>query len=223
MSQGLDRHSSRSHRAAPGGRGVRPARSTRLPREQRRSQLLGVALEVFSTHGYHKASMDEIAEAAGVSKPVLYQHFPGKRELYLALVDDHLEQLAARLLTALRSSAVNRTRVESMLNVYFDFVADSPNAYRLIFETDQMADAEIRSRFENFHLGVAEAIGSVLGPNAGISQAHAVMLARSLTAMAEAGAYYWAHNPSVGDRAEAQRQVFRLAWGGISIIDEDWQ
>lgn len=207
----------------PTSRSPRPLRSTRLPREQRREQLLGVALEIFSRHGYHKASMDDIAESAGVSKPVLYQHFPGKRELYLALVDDNLDQLAARLLTALQSSTVNRTRVESMLNVYFDFVADSPQAYRLIFHTDQLADTEIRERFENFHMGVAEAIGSVLGPNAGISQAHAVMLARSLTAMAEAGAYYWAHNPSVGDREQAQRQVFRLAWGGISIIDEDWQ
>lgn len=207
----------------PQSRSQRSTRSTRLPREQRRAQLLGVALEIFARHGYHKASMDDIAEAAGVSKPVLYQHFPGKRELYLALVDENLNQLTARLLSALQSSTVNRTRVEAMLNVYFDFVADSPQAYRLIFHTDQLADTEIRERFENFHMGVAEAIGAVLGPNAGIGQANAVMLARSLTAMAEAGAYYWSRNPAVGDRATAQRQVFRLAWGGISIIDEDWQ
>lgn len=63
----------------PTSRSPRPLRSTRLPREQRREQLLGVALEIFSRHGYHKASMDDIAESAGVSKPVLYQHFPGKR------------------------------------------------------------------------------------------------------------------------------------------------
>lgn len=200
----------------------RRPRSPRMPREQRRSQLLAVALETFSHQGYHKASMDEIAEAAGVSKPVLYQHFPGKRELYLALVDHNLDRLAVRLVDALRSSTVNRARVESMLAVYFDFGGNEPDAYRLIFETDLMADPQIRARFENFHLGVAEAIGSVLGPNAGLSQSHAVMLARSLTAMAQAGASYWANHPEVGDREAAQRQVFRLAWGGISIIDEDW-
>lgn len=204
-------------------RQARSGRSTRLPREQRRNQLLNVALETFSQLGYHKASMDEIAEAAGVSKPVLYQHFPGKRDLYLALVDDNLEELGTRLLAALRSSTVNRTRVESMLNVYFDFVADSPEAYKLIFETDQLADPEIRERFENFHTGIAEAIGSILGPNAGLSQGHAVMLSLSLTSMAQAAASYWARHPAVGDRDEAQRQVFRLAWGGISIIDEDWE
>ena len=58
----------------------------RLPRTARRAQLLHVALDVFAESGYHAASMDEIAERAGVSKPVLYQHFPGKLDLYLALL-----------------------------------------------------------------------------------------------------------------------------------------
>src|SRR5580693_10508456 len=60
---------------------------TRLPRHERRRQLLDAALEVFVSQGYHAAAMDEIAERAGVSKPVLYQHFPGKLDLYLALLD----------------------------------------------------------------------------------------------------------------------------------------
>ena len=63
------------------------ARGTRLPRQQRREQVMSVARQVFVERGYHSAGMDEIAEAAGVSKPVLYQHFPSKLELYLALLD----------------------------------------------------------------------------------------------------------------------------------------
>ena len=63
---------------------VRP-RGGRLPRRERRVQLLESALEVFVRQGYHAAAMDDIAERAGVSKPVLYQHFPGKLDLYLAL------------------------------------------------------------------------------------------------------------------------------------------
>src|SRR5215472_14299817 len=63
-------------------------RGTRLPRLARRRQLLDAAMEVFVARGYHAAAMDEIAERAGVSKPVLYQHFPGKQELYLALLDE---------------------------------------------------------------------------------------------------------------------------------------
>src|SRR5580693_10000566 len=68
-------------------------RSTRLPRQERRRQLLDAALEVFVSQGYHAAAMDEIAERAGVSKPVLYQHCPGKLDLYLALLDQIVDEL----------------------------------------------------------------------------------------------------------------------------------
>src|SRR5438067_11906047 len=68
-------------------------RSSRLPRHERRRQLLDAALEVFVSQGYHAAAMDDIAERAGVSKPVLYQHFPGKHELYSALLDESVGTL----------------------------------------------------------------------------------------------------------------------------------
>jgi len=202
---------------------TRRGRPARLPREARRRQLLETALTVFSSNGYHGASMDDIADAAQVSKPVLYQHFPGKRELYLALVDHYLRELSAELVDALRGSEVNRERVESMLDVYFGFVETRPEAHRLIFESDLLADPEVAERFEAFHLAVAEAIAGVLGPNAGLSHPHAVLVSRSLTGMAQTAAVHWSRNPETGGRAEAQRQIFRLAWGGISVIDEDWQ
>ena len=78
--------------ASPQARSNGPT-GTRLPRPARRRQLLGAAQEVFVAQGYHAAAMDEIAERAGVSKPVLYQHFPGKLELYLALLDESVEEL----------------------------------------------------------------------------------------------------------------------------------
>src|SRR6476469_9671061 len=77
---------------------------TRLPKPARRRQLLGAAREVFVAQGYHAAAMDEIAERAGVSKPVLYQHFPGKLELYLALLDQGTEALLAAVRDALAAS-----------------------------------------------------------------------------------------------------------------------
>ena len=63
------------------------SRGQRMPRSERRAQLLEAAQAVFVAQGYHAAAMDEIADRAGVSKPVLYQHFPGKLDLYLALLD----------------------------------------------------------------------------------------------------------------------------------------
>ena len=76
-------------------------RAARLPREQRREQVLAAALDVFATSGYHAASMDEIADHAGVSKPVLYQHFPGKLDLYLAILDSGIDELMEAARTAL--------------------------------------------------------------------------------------------------------------------------
>src|SRR5215468_10811109 len=86
-------------------------RGTRLPRSQRRRQLLDAALEVFVSQGYHAAAMDDIAERAGVSKPVLYQHFPGKLDLYLALLDQSVDELVATVRDALGSTADNKQRV----------------------------------------------------------------------------------------------------------------
>jgi len=79
-------------------------RGTRLPRMARRAQLLGAARDVFVAQGFHAAAMDDIAERAGVSKPVLYQHFPGKLDLYLALLDASIEALLAAVRDGLAST-----------------------------------------------------------------------------------------------------------------------
>src|SRR5713226_5482027 len=97
-------------------------RGTRLPRLARRRQLLDAAMEVFVARGYHAAAMDEIADRAGVSKPVLYQHFPGKQELYLALLDESVDRLIDAVRTALRSTTDNRQRVNATFSAYFGYV-----------------------------------------------------------------------------------------------------
>ena len=90
-----------------------PARRTsRLPRGARRLQLLRAAQDVFVAQGFHAAAMDDIADRAGVSKPVLYQHFPGKRELYLALLEEHVSELADRVAEAMGGTDDNRARVD---------------------------------------------------------------------------------------------------------------
>src|SRR5689334_1491854 len=86
-------------------------RSARMPRSERRAQLLESALGAFVAQGYHAAAMDDIAERAGVSKPVLYQHFPGKLELYLALLDQSCDTIIDACNQALASTDDNKQRV----------------------------------------------------------------------------------------------------------------
>src|SRR5437016_11857165 len=111
-------------------------RPVRLPRSARRKQLLAAAQQVFVAQGYHAAAMDEIAERAGVSKPVLYQHFPGKLELYLALLDESVEELVGIVRDALSSTTDNKQRVPATFQAFFDFVSSSGEAFRLVFESD---------------------------------------------------------------------------------------
>src|ERR687884_401833 len=120
-------------------------RGTRLPRLARRMQLLGAAQEVFVAQGYHAAAMDDIAERAGVSKPVLYQHFPGKLDLYLALLDTYAESLVHRVREAMAATTDNNDRVHNAISAYFDFVdgtgPDDQGAFRLVFESDLRNEA----------------------------------------------------------------------------------
>ena len=137
-------------------------RSARLPRSARRQQLLGAAQEVFVAQGYHAAAMDDIADAAGVSKPVLYQHFPGKLDLYLALLDQHAEAMVAAVRAALDSTTDNKLRVAATIEAYFRFVDEDGGAFRLVFESDLVNQPEVRERVDGVTLACAEAISEVI-------------------------------------------------------------
>ena len=82
-------------------------KSPRLPAAERRDQLLTAALAVFSRDGYHGTSMNDVAVAAGVTKPVLYQHFPSKQSLYVELLSDVGAQLDAAIVEGVRTGKLN--------------------------------------------------------------------------------------------------------------------
>ncbi len=121
-------------------------RGNRLPRDERRGQLLIVASDVFVDHGYHAAGMDEIADRAGVSKPVLYQHFSSKLELYLAVLDRHVENLVSGVQNALRTTTDNRQRLRAAIQAFFDFIEHDGQGYRLIFENDYVTEPEVAAQ-----------------------------------------------------------------------------
>src|SRR6201981_1081061 len=130
----------------------------RLPKPARRRQLLAAAQEVFVAQGYHAAAMDEIAERAGVSKPVLYQHFPGKLELYLALLAESVAALTATVRAALESTTDNKQRVTATFTAFFDFVASTGQPFRLVFESDLRNEPAVRDRLDRVQRGGAEMV-----------------------------------------------------------------
>jgi AcrR family transcriptional regulator len=190
-------------------------RGTRLPRLARRRQLLGAAQEVFVAQGYHAAAMDEIAERAGVSKPVLYQHFPGKLELYLALLDEHAESLVQRLREALASTPDNKLRVRRAIEAFYDFVAGEGEAFRLVFESDLRNVSPVRARVDRTNQQCAEMIAQVIQEDTGVSSDEAHLLGMGLVGMAEVSARYWLSQRGSIPKDQAEHLIARLAWRGI--------
>src|SRR5215203_3480631 len=128
----------------------------------RRKQLLAAAQQIFVAQGYHAAAMDEIAEQAGVSKPVLYQHFPGKLELYLALLDTHCDAIIAKVRAAMLSTTDNRERVRGAVQAYFEFVDHESEAFRLVFESDLRNDPAVRERVDRVEKLCIDAITATI-------------------------------------------------------------
>lgn len=193
------------------------ARTARLPREQRRQQVLAAALDVFSTVGYHAASMDEIADRAGVSKPVLYQHFPGKLDLYLALLDAGIDELLDVARAALTGTSDNATRVRNMVNAYFTFVEDPRGAYRLVFESDLSNEPAVRQRVDAADLALARLAAAVIAEDTGLSDDDALLIASGMQGMVEIAARRWLRNSeSRVSHEQAAELITSLAWRGIS-------
>jgi len=191
-------------------------RSNRLPRHERRRQLLDAALEVFVTQGYHSAAMDEIAERAGVSKPVLYQHFPGKLELYLALLDESVDTLLETVRDALRSNPDPKQRVAATFGAYFEYVGGQGQAYRLVFESDLSNETAVRDRLDRAQRECAAMVSQAVREDAGLSDDEAHLLSVGLVGMAQVTARYWLDTRDHIPREAAEQLVARLAWRGIS-------
>ena len=202
-----------------------PRTSARLPAARRRRQLLDVALDVFAARGYDGTSMAELAEAAGITKPVLYQHFTSKRELYLELLEDVGRQLQEEVGKATAAAARPHEQVEAGFRAYFRFVAEHRSAFQVLFLGSSRHDREFAVAVEQVEESMADAIAPLI--EAGIDGVHRRQLAHALVGMAEVTGRRAVADPDfapgVGQgRPEtldrlAQR-LAELAWAGLRGI-----
>nr|WP_233608165.1 TetR/AcrR family transcriptional regulator [Nocardia stercoris] len=193
-------------------------RGTRLPRDARRAQLLAAAGEVFVLRGYHAAGMDEISQCAGVSKPVLYQHFSSKLELYLAVLQNYIDVLVSSVRQALRSTTDNRARVRAAVQAYFDFVDHETQGFRLVFESDLTSEPQVQRRVEQATEACVDAVYDLVSHDSGLDPYRARILAVGLVGASQITARYWleAHRPI--PKEEAVDTTVALCWGGLSHV-----
>jgi len=187
--------------------------STRLPAARRRRQLLEVARDAFAERGFHGTSMDDVAEAAGVTKPVLYQHFRSKRQLYLELLDDVGNQLLEVIGVATASAGGPRQQVEAGFAAYVGFVAGQENAFRLLFGSGARRDEEFADAVRRVEDAIAEAVATLI--EADLDGEHRLVLAHAIVGMAEGVIrdHIAAGRPIDADRLG--RQLADLAWAGL--------
>jgi AcrR family transcriptional regulator len=190
-------------------------RGVRLPRSARRAQLLAAAQDVFVANGYHAAAMDEIAERAGVSKPVLYQHFPGKLELYLALLESHVDALVSSVREAMQSTTDNKQRVVAAVGAFYDFVDNEGQAYRMVFESDLRGEPAVQQAIERATSASVDAITETIMADAALDRDRARLLAVGLTGLSQVTARFWLDTDRRVSKEDAVALISTLAWRGI--------
>ncbi|GAA3591190.1 TetR/AcrR family transcriptional regulator [Kineosporia mesophila] len=168
--------------------------------------------------GYHAAAMDEIAERAGVSKPVLYQHFPGKRDLYLALIEQHSAEVVECLRGAIEGTTDNKMRVAGAMGAFFDFIDRENESFRLIFESDLTNDPDVRARVESVNEQCGRMVAELIHEESGLPWPECELIGMGLSGMAHVAARYWLQKGRQMPREEAVRLLAGITWRGIAAI-----
>ena len=188
----------------------------RLTATARREQLLDVALGVFARSGYHDASMNDIADAAGVTKPVLYQHFDSKRELYQALLDEVGARLLTAIVTAAAEATDGREQTERGFQAYFRWVAEDHDAFMLLYGGGDAARRRVRPRRAAGHRRGGRAVAPLIA--ADIDDEHRLTLAHALVGLAEGASRRLVERGDDFDPDLIARQVSDLAWAGLRAV-----
>lgn len=208
-----------------------PGTSTRrLSADERRKQLFDVALSLFAERGYKATTMDEIAEAAGVTKPLVYQHFASKRALYLELVDSVAEDLLTSIGEATSAAPSPRKQVEDGFAAYFELVVTHETAFRLLYARSSPADAQLGNALRRVEDAIAEAIDPLIA--AGLEPEHRRFLAYAVVGMAEGASRHWIETRATGapgpsgsaaadEALRLARRLADLAWAGLRAIHAD--
>jgi len=190
--------------------------TVRLPAVERRDQLLRVALTMFSSKGFHSTSMNDVAEAAGVTKPVLYQHFASKRQLFKELLADEGDRLRNAIAEETRGASGPREQVERGMRAYFTWVAENPEAFNLLFGGGSRRDSEFAADVRSVEHAIAGSITELI--QADIDAEHRQVLAFGLVGLAEGASRILVRDEQAFDPEVVAVQLGELAWAGLRGI-----
>ena len=190
----------------------------RLPAAKRRLQLLAVALDVFAERGFYSTSMNDVADAAGVTKPVLYQHFGSKRELFVELLTAIGDELRDTIAKATTDASGPRQQIEQGMVAYFRFVDSRTDSFRVLFGSGARRDPEFASFARSVEESIAESIAQLIVVD-GQPAEHRDVLAHGIVGMTETASRHWLAHDRTPDVDTLAEQLSRLAWSGMRGLD----
>ncbi len=188
----------------------------RLTADARRQQILDVAIAAFGRAGYHGASMNDIADAAGVTKPVLYQHFDSKSDLYGALLDE----VGARMIGAIAKETADATngkeQTERGFRAYFRWVAHRNDEFMLLFGGSARNAEEFGARVRKITDDAAAAIAPLIAVD--VNEVQRDTLAHALVGLAEGASRRLVGLGIAFDPDAVAAEVAALAWAGLRAV-----
>jgi AcrR family transcriptional regulator len=199
--------------------------SERTPHGERRDQLLLVARKIFAERGFQATTMDDIAKEAGFTKPILYQYFESKTELYREIVNQTAETLLNSLRSAVAEVESPRAKIEVAFRVYFEMVVEETDAFRILFIHSH--EGETKGDLRNVELGLVSFLEPLIAVR--IKPDHRRQLAAGVVGIAEGAATAWliqqegkgwpTPTPGVAERLASRSAT--LAWGGLRSVELD--
>jgi AcrR family transcriptional regulator len=191
----------------------------RMTGKQRREQLLDVGRGLFAERGFDATSVEEIAQRAGVSKPVVYEHFGGKEGLYAVVVDREMSRLLDAITGALASSGHPRELLERAAYALLDYVESSSDGFRIL-----VRDSPVAQSTGSFASLISDATSQVEHllvsqfKQRGFDTKHAPMYAQMLVGMVALTGQWWldARRPK---KADVAAHLVNLAWNGLSGLE----
>jgi len=188
--------------------------TARLPAAERRAALLDAALHVFASEGYRATTMEAVASRAGVTKPVLYQHFSSKHELFQHLLEEVTARMRAAVVDAVAAAGSPHDQVRRGFGAYFGFVSDQPAEFRLLFGEGVRSDEDFSATVRALELDIAAVIADLIIID-GASDEARLVLAHGVVGLAEATGRHWVSDPDAGDLTTIVDLVTELAWRGL--------
>lgn len=197
----------------------------RMPAADRRLVILAAAEQAFGRASFHEVALEEVAEGAGVSKALIYEHFESKRELYRALLMSATDDLMLRVSSSVAEQSEREDRLRAGIEAFVDFVAARPGAARMLFH--EAADPDVAGELERLWDEAAAVIESLMAEDLPASRVDdpipprlaSSMLAHQLIGALQALANWWEAHRDV-DAPQVARMAMEFTWLGLERLSE---